>query len=417
MSVVAPGTIPSNPPKAERWVLYRNPYAQERADPSGNKREDESSAAYPASEAESPPMSNRNNNNDEHVTVKIKEESSSAAYPNASGTDETTNSVEADESSDLMEATNEESVKPLLDPSSNKTRGSFEIAEEINIELRLARIKAEARAYALSGTTVAPVLTEEQKKERRKEQRRQSAIRWRKRKREERERLERTKKRKRPPGGPKYRTRLDQHWMEMYKRLVNYKKKYGNACVPGEWKEDPQLRIWVRGQCRDYSESRMSKKRIKLLESIGFVWDRHEEQWMKMYQKLVKYKKKHGSTCVPATWKDDQKLAWWVAQQRSDYSKSKLSQNRMKLLKSIGFVWDPREEQWMEMYQRLVNYKKKYGHTCVPNKWKEDPKLANWVASQRSDYSKAKISHKRTELLKSIGFVWRTAAAGHDRWV
>ena len=164
-----------------------------------------------------------------------------------------------------------------------------------------------------------------------------------------------------------------------------------------------------------YSKRELPQKRIDLLESIGFVWDRREEQWMEMYQKLVKYKTKYGSTYVPSDFEEDPKLATWARKQRWDYLKSKLSQNRLQLLKSIGFVWDRYKEIWMEMYQRLVNYKKKYGHTCVPFSWKEDPKLANWVATQRSHYSKSKLSQKRTELLKSIGFVWRTAATGHVR--
>ena len=50
LGVVVPDTILSNPQKAERWVLYRNPQAQERADPSDNKREDEPSAVSPASD-------------------------------------------------------------------------------------------------------------------------------------------------------------------------------------------------------------------------------------------------------------------------------------------------------------------------------------------------------------------------------
>lgn len=35
------------------------------------------------------------------------------------------------------------------------------------------------------------------------------------------------------------------------------------------------------------------------------------------------------------------------------------------------------------MYQRLAQFKEKYGHCLVPRKYEEDPKLATWVETQR----------------------------------
>jgi len=65
--------------------------------------------------------------------------------------------------------------------------------ESAEKHIRLARIKAAARAYALSGTIVKPVLTEEQKKEkveRRREQRRKSAAKCRKRQKQQKRKRE-----------------------------------------------------------------------------------------------------------------------------------------------------------------------------------------------------------------------------------
>ena len=64
------------------------------------------------------------------------------------------------------------------------------------------------------------------------------------------------------------------------------------------------------------------------------------------------------------------------------------------------------EEIWNEMYKRLQTYKIKYQSTSVPIKFDEDPRLANWVSSQRQFYSKNSLAKDRINRLNSIGFVW-----------
>ena len=56
---------------------------------------------------------------------------------------------------------------------------------------------------------------------------------------------------------------------------------------------------------------------------------------------------------------------------------------RMKSLIDLEFVWDPLEVQWMEMYQRLVDYKEVHNSTLVPRDYPEDSELGNWVSKQR----------------------------------
>ena len=58
------------------------------------------------------------------------------------------------------------------------------------------------------------------------------------------------------------------------------------------------------------------------------------------------------------------------------------------------------------MFQRLVNYKEKYGDCLVPRRFKEDPKLASWVKTQRVAYKKNNLSKEKIEALEEIGFVW-----------
>jgi hypothetical protein len=86
-----------------------------------------------------------------------------------------------------------------------------------------------------------------------------------------------------------------QKWKEMYDRLVAHKKMYKTTCVPHKWKEDLQLGYWVHTQ-RDKCED---KRWIDLLNDIGFVWNVADSFWTEMYKRLVAFKKRYKTTCVP----------------------------------------------------------------------------------------------------------------------
>jgi len=63
-------------------------------------------------------------------------------------------------------------------------------------------------------------------------------------------------------------------------------------------------------------------------------------------------------------------------------------------------------ERWNQMFHRLTAYKEKHQTTDVPKRFKEDPKLCQWVMRQRTSYRKEIISKHRMDQLNTIEFVW-----------
>ena len=138
----------------------------------------------------------------------------------------------------------------------------------------------------------------------------------------------------------------DTYWSKMYDRLIAYKKQYKHTCVPKEYQKDSRLGRWVHSQ-RSYfntNKSYLTADRISRLNSIGFVWNPLDAQWTEKYDRLVKYKEKYNTTCVPALYPADPPLASWVNHQRSYYNNDKphLTADRISRLDSIGFVWKMR---------------------------------------------------------------------------
>jgi hypothetical protein len=134
---------------------------------------------------------------------------------------------------------------------------------------------------------------------------------------------------------------------------------------------------------------------------IGFVWKLQDRvPWVEMFQRLVAYKKEHKSINVPDKCTADPRLGNWVHTQRQNYTKKELSVKRINRLELIGFVWDPFDARWMEIYHRLFAYKKQYRSTKVQCHYTEDPELGHWTIKQRGRYKENKLSEKRLELLR-----------------
>eukprot|EP00533_Pseudo-nitzschia_delicatissima_P009956 CAMPEP_0116083336 /NCGR_PEP_ID=MMETSP0327-20121206/3217_1 /TAXON_ID=44447 /ORGANISM="Pseudo-nitzschia delicatissima, Strain B596" /LENGTH=612 /DNA_ID=CAMNT_0003574213 /DNA_START=401 /DNA_END=2239 /DNA_ORIENTATION=- len=131
--------------------------------------------------------------------------------------------------------------------------------------------------------------------------------------------------------------RFNARWEEMFRRLVAYKRVYGDSNVPRVYEKDSQLAQWVLNQKDAFREGKMKPERQIKLEAIGFSWSTFYEgdlEWEKNFQKILSHKTIHGQI----RFFKDQKLARWVALQQSLCSMGTLNEQRKELLVSIGLI-------------------------------------------------------------------------------
>lgn len=97
--------------------------------------------------------------------------------------------------------------------------------------------------------------------------------------------------------------------------------------------------------------------------------DDDEEDWDRMFDRVVKYQKEHGHTGVPppsldnGTMDQDLDLAIWVQQQRQTYREvvvskirppiNELEAVRMERLEVFGFIWNYSEFAWQVQYHAI----------------------------------------------------------------
>lgn len=165
------------------------------------------------------------------------------------------------------------------------------------------------------------------------------------------------------------------------------------------------MQRWTRWQRKLFYEGKLSAERLAKLNEIRFPWSVQEGYWMKMYQALVDFKRQFGHTRVAHEWARNRQLAAWVY--RMKLNRAKLTPQKVELLNMIGFDWHLTRKTmvaWELMYERLRQFKQKYGHTRVPVKWSQDPKLGKWVSRMRQE--KDKLDPERMAALNNIAFDW-----------
>jgi hypothetical protein len=164
-------------------------------------------------------------------------------------------------------------------------------------------------------------------------------------------------------------------------------------------------------QCRERWANRLDPN---INQKMG-KWRAEETTWTMRYGELQLYNATQGDCLVPQKCKEYPRLGGWVNLQRVEYRKrrqgkktSQMTEERMKKLNKLGFVWDMYEAAWTERYEELVKYKEKYGDCIVPRLHKEYPKLGEWVKNQKIGYRKKsrRMTESRIADLGVLGFVW-----------
>jgi len=189
-------------------------------------------------------------------------------------------------------------------------------------------------------------------------------------------------------------------WLEKFNDLKDFYKRNGHAQVAKSNCSDKSLVKWVHDQ-RHHCKI---DERIKLLDSIEFVWSPlgfQEEQWLENFNELKDFYKTNGHAKVTEANCTDKTLVEWVKTQR----KRCVIEKRIKLLDSIEFIWsfsEMREDQWLEIFNKLKEFHSANGHAKVTKTNCADKSLVCWVGAQRYF---CKIDG-RIKLLNSVGFVW-----------
>ena len=227
-------------------------------------------------------------------------------------------------------------------------------------------------------------------------------------------------------------------WILRIQQLCEFKVQFGHYQVPQPYAANPKLGQWVMNQRTQYrlhqkgEPSLMTEGRIRELESIGFQWETNKfgvtSIWSVRIQDMREFKEQFGHCVVPVKYSANPKLGCWASNQRQSYRShqegkpSCMTAERIRELESIGFDWGTSKTDlasiWSMRVQQLCEFKVQFGHYQVPNQYAANPKLGQWVMTQRTQYrlhqkgEPSAMTEGRIRELESIGFEWRTSKTG-----
>jgi len=199
-------------------------------------------------------------------------------------------------------------------------------------------------------------------------------------------------------------------WDVNINKLKAYKAEYGSVNVPISY-HDKSLANFVGRMKFLLKNDKLDKVKQQLLIELGLD-QISSDAWVMNFKKLKEFYLKNHHSSVPKD-HNDSSLYNWVLTQRTAYRKNKLSENQINDLHAVGFVFDPHDAQWHEMFQQLVEYKKKFGHTNVSQLDQDYQMLGRWLNGQRGRKKGWKSGNKivylrkdREHALDELGIIW-----------
>lgn len=193
-------------------------------------------------------------------------------------------------------------------------------------------------------------------------------------------------------------SRNDLKWEVNFVDLKQYTEENKGKFPP----YNMRLGNWVDKQRIKYRNSLLSNERILKLESIGILWNpivNVADGWNSHFNEFVQYLE-NNKGAYP---KWSTSLGKWVGHQRDNNNNSRLSQERIDKLNSIGFKWSGiKSYTWDTYFDELKHFLEEHdGFYPLP-----DTKLGKWVFAQHKEMSLSCIGQDKIDKLNSIEFVW-----------
>lgn len=137
----------------------------------------------------------------------------------------------------------------------------------------------------------------------------------------------------------------DIKWRKMYELAMKYYNINNNIDLGyNEFFEGENLGHWIVTQRKNYQNSKLSKKRIELLERINIKWNNPQNannHWEKMYIILKKFYDRYKHLYIPLSYvtKDGVKLGRWLYLQRNRWIKGMMSKEKEEKLNKLDVTW------------------------------------------------------------------------------
>ncbi len=199
------------------------------------------------------------------------------------------------------------------------------------------------------------------------------------------------------------------NWNDIFEELKIYLSDH-NGKYPTENKKDnftDSLARWLDTQRSTYKKGKLSEERINMLNSIGFDWT-PRDSWDEVYEQLKTYLSEHNGQYpnIRDESNESKRLQRWIKNQRLKHNKGLLSDECVKKLNEIHFVWSILTD-WDVRLEQVKSYVIKHDGkfpTAFGDAIEEEKQLYYWLSIQKQKYKRGKLTAEQIQKLEDIGF-------------
>lgn len=199
-------------------------------------------------------------------------------------------------------------------------------------------------------------------------------------------------------------------WQESFERLGEFVERHGRFPNYADVKSDPELKVlyvWANSQRTARYRGQLSEERIAILDSIGFTWDKHEEEWLNAFNRLRSYFKEFGSLPGINEVVDGYKLGKWYKSQVVLYLAGNMQAHRVERFKEAGIPLENlrqrrKNEVFMKYYDSYMEYLQKFGKHPASKDRYNDLDLVKWRCTQMQKKRQGKLTDELAELLMNV---------------
>lgn len=193
-------------------------------------------------------------------------------------------------------------------------------------------------------------------------------------------------------------------WRTMFLRLQSFQARYGHCNVQRQ--DDERLYHWCLNQRACYHGQRpgcrLSDTQIRLLEGIGFPWQR-KISWDEGLRLLAVFAQQHGHGLVPTVYPPEPRLAVFAMAQRVQYRKNRLTDAQIEALERYGLSLTEGKPVWRDGVRRYRQFIQQYGIYMVPTTYTKDPLLVKWFRLAMKNLKAGTLSALHRAELQALG--------------
>jgi hypothetical protein len=215
-------------------------------------------------------------------------------------------------------------------------------------------------------------------------------------------------------------------WDVVFAVVKRFYDEHGHLDVPGDLRAVPPevgpgtlVRKWLNNQRPRLKAGRTTEEQKNKLDSVGFIWDLEEAEWMEKYRLACRFNQEHGHLAVTKLHVRENRewaplLTWLLIQVRLRAAR-RLSDTRVALLDRIGIPWverPGREHHWEQRLRQVDAFRREHGHTHMyahlaqladGNERAELKKVAAWLNDQLVYARRGTLRKERLSKLLAIG--------------